>query len=166
MQTNQTTEKKFQVFISRNGVESREFPDSELAQADTMEEAEDMANDLDMIHGEEGIEFNAREVATKTPTAGEWTHLISFKGSKVEWNLIAKIANRAVALSKKCGGDYSVMTANMDISACHANGCPLKLVELLEADEFTFAHDVFGIREHINRTTGQLEDCFLPRTAQ
>lgn len=51
----------------------------------------------------------------------------------------------------------------MDIRACHANGTPLRLEELLRADDGNFGHDVFGIRRYIDRTTGQLTDCFLPR---
>ena len=66
-------------------------------------------------------------------------------------------------MAKRNGVRYEAMTANMDITACHANGNPLGLQRLLLADDFTFAHDVFGIRGHINRETGQLEDCFVPR---
>jgi hypothetical protein len=54
----------------------------------------------------------------------------------------------------------------MDITACHLNGCPLRLGELLGADDANFAHDVFGIRRHLNRETGKLEDCFCPRYAE
>jgi hypothetical protein len=53
----------------------------------------------------------------------------------------------------------------MDIEAAHCNGNPLKLKELLEADDSNFMHDVLGIRRHINRKTGELEDCFVPRYA-
>lgn len=41
-----------------------------------------------------------------------------------------------------------------------------KIAELLPADDFNFAHDVAGIRRRINRTTGKLENYFLPRFAQ
>jgi hypothetical protein len=51
----------------------------------------------------------------------------------------------------------------MDIDATHCNGTPLKLEELLKADDANFAHDVFGIIRHIDRTTGKLTMCFLPR---
>lgn len=102
---------------------------------------------------------------TKQSTTRPAKQGISFKSSKFEFGIISKIAHRASAMAAQNGMEYKVLTANMDISACHANGCPLKLDELLAADDFTFAHDVFGIRQHINRSTGQLEDCFLPRTA-
>jgi len=51
----------------------------------------------------------------------------------------------------------------MDLEATHCNGNPLKLQELLEADDFNFTHDILGIQRHLNRTTGQLENCFVPR---
>lgn len=51
----------------------------------------------------------------------------------------------------------------MDITAVHANGNQLDLTALLAADDSNFAHDVFGIRRHLNRDTGELEDFFTPR---
>jgi hypothetical protein len=54
----------------------------------------------------------------------------------------------------------------MDITAVAANGCPLRLRDLLRADDFNFTHDVFGIRRHLNRETGHLENHFVPRYAK
>lgn len=51
----------------------------------------------------------------------------------------------------------------MDLVACHGSGCPLDLDRLLEASDFDLAHDVAGITRHIDRETGELRDCFLPR---
>jgi len=59
----------------------------------------------------------------------------------------------------------SIMDLQMDISACHIS-CPLKLKELLVADDFNFVHDVVGITRHIDRESGELLDCFLPRYAR
>lgn len=89
----------------------------------------------------------------------------SFKTTKEESKLITKIATRAVSIATKYGVEYAMREAYMDITACHANGMPLRLTTLLKTDDFTFAHDVFGIRQHINRTTGEIADCFVPRTA-
>ena len=91
--------------------------------------------------------------------------MIQWSKNKEVHDLVAKIARRAVEKAKELDIQYDQMTAVMDIDACHNNGCPLKLKELLEADNFNFAHDVFGIRQHINRETGKLENCFLPRYA-
>jgi hypothetical protein len=51
----------------------------------------------------------------------------------------------------------------MDISACHSNGCPLRLADLLAAKNFDFMHDVAGIHNNIDRETGKLKGNFLPR---
>lgn len=90
----------------------------------------------------------------------------SFKVTAQEALLISKIAKRAVRLAKKYKVDYDFMTADMDITACHANGCPLRLGELLNTDDGNFGHDVFGIRRYIDRETGKLKltNCFLPRS--
>jgi len=53
----------------------------------------------------------------------------------------------------------------MDLCACHCNGTPLDLHKLLSADLATFGHDILGISRHLNRTTGRLGGCFLPRCA-
>ena len=41
----------------------------------------------------------------------------------------------------------------------------LRLEDWLEADDFNFAHDWYGIRKHIDRRTGKMENCFVPRFA-
>ena len=79
------------------------------------------------------------------------------------------IANRVLAIFKReFPGQVNKVTKIdmvMDLDACHNNGCPLDLDALLAAPEFDFIHDTMGIREHINRETGKLEHCFLPRYA-
>lgn len=54
----------------------------------------------------------------------------------------------------------------MNIVAVHISGCRLDLLGLLEARSFDLFHDVFGIGVHLNKETGQLENCFLPRYAE
>lgn len=92
--------------------------------------------------------------------------MITWTKDKETMKVEAAIARRAASTAARVGWNYPIMDATMDIDACHSNGCPLKLQELLEADDFNFAHDAFGIRAHIDRTTGKLQDCFLPRYAQ
>lgn len=92
--------------------------------------------------------------------------MIKFNATRDELDLIVKIAERAVALAATHKVDYDQLTAIMDINACHSNGCALRLDELLGADDANFAHDVFGIRRFMDRKTGNLGDCFLPRSAQ
>lgn len=88
-----------------------------------------------------------------------------FNASKFEHSIIRGIAARAVKMARENGVEYDQQSAEMDVTACHCNGCPLELDRLRDADAGTFGHDVFGIRRHINRTTGELGGMFLPRTA-
>lgn len=93
------------------------------------------------------------------------TKQISWKTKPEEFDTISAVADRAANLAKSADIFYDKRMALMDITACHANGNPLDLAALLAADDGTFGHDVFGIRRHINRNTGALEDCFSPRTS-
>jgi len=95
----------------------------------------------------------------------------SFDVHGEEIGLIHDIAARAVKMYAKItegttAAPYPLLDADMDITACHASGCPLRLDELLMARDADFAHDVFGIRRHLDRATGKLGDCFLPRYAR
>ncbi|HEY6020836.1 MAG TPA: hypothetical protein VIY48_13340 [Candidatus Paceibacterota bacterium] len=86
---------------------------------------------------------------------------IQFTATKAEIETIHHIAQRAhnYSLSDK------FVNTMMDIEACHCNGTPLELERLLSARLVDFFHDVDGIRNHINRETGKLENCFMPRFA-
>jgi hypothetical protein len=88
---------------------------------------------------------------------------ITWNCSQEEMQLLSKITQRAVKIIHKNGGNPDALSLNMDITACHLNGNPLKLKELLEADDFNFLHDIAGISRYINRHTGELGDCFVPR---
>lgn len=89
----------------------------------------------------------------------------SFDVGLEEDDIISEIADRIMVLSEKTGVQYSRMTALMDLAACH-NSTPLRLRDLLNADDSNFAHDVWGIRRHMDRETGELGGCFLPRFAR
>lgn len=98
---------------------------------------------------------------------------VSFTVSKAEAKLVGKIVARAEEMLKrdqptltKAESDAWCREVTMDLMACHANGCPMDFQKLLGADDFNFAHDVWGIRRKLNRTTGELEDFFLPRCAK
>ena len=92
--------------------------------------------------------------------------MINWNTTKEDTEIIAKIAKRTNSMALKLGYTYDVLSGSMDITATHLNGCPLKLNALLEADDADFAHDTLGIRHHIDRETGQLQNCFDPRYAQ
>lgn len=91
--------------------------------------------------------------------------MLAFKATQQEDDLIRQIARRASALSESVGVAYRTIEAAMDVEVCHSNGCPLDLPALLAADDTNFSHDVFGIRRHLNRRSGALENCFTPRYA-
>lgn len=90
---------------------------------------------------------------------------LSFYVGPTAAKLIDALAGRAARMAEEFGFEYDRVSAMMDLRACHANGCPLDLAKLTAADDVTFAHDVFGIRRHMNRKTGRLMDCFVPRCA-
>lgn len=88
---------------------------------------------------------------------------LSFKVEPEEKKIIDQIVKRALTICAANGGTWNRTDCMMDIVACHKNGNPLELQRLLDADDFNFAHDVFGIHRHLNRETGELEDFFSPR---
>lgn len=90
---------------------------------------------------------------------------ISFDTDRASMDVILRIADRAMGLRSR-HDPFTKMDATMDVTAVHCNGCPLRLEALLNADDFTFAHDILGIRRHLDRDTGQLGDFFVPRLAQ
>jgi hypothetical protein len=77
---------------------------------------------------------------------------------------VQKIIDRAVKMGKKHGVKVDRHSLDIDLSAAHRQ-YPLRLASLADADDFTFSHDVFGIIQHMDRATGTLGDCFIPRTA-
>ena len=109
--------------------------------------------------------MNNREREPQTVTKEEATR-IDWGDNKEEFILQSKIGKRASELADRFGFKYKQMTAMMDIGACHSNGNPLRLADLLEGDEVNFSHDVFGIRANIDRTTGKLMNCFVPRYSE
>ena len=57
------------------------------------------------------------------------------------------------------------ISAMMDIEAANMV-CPLDLEKLAAFDKFNLMHDVFGIANNLDRETGELKNCFLPRCAK
>jgi len=86
--------------------------------------------------------------------------------SSKDRELIEKIVNRADNLFSSHGNSIKKINIWLSIEAVHCNGCILNLRGLLGADEFNFLHDVCGIIQNVNQTTGKLENCFVPRYAK
>jgi hypothetical protein len=92
----------------------------------------------------------------------------SFECLPSERDVARKIADRAMAdlgIARR-NDPFTLIDVLMDVVATHCNGNPLRLEALLAADDFNFAHDILGIRTHLNRETGKLEDHFRPRFSQ
>jgi hypothetical protein len=92
--------------------------------------------------------------------------MLKFTTNSADRTVIQSIAERAAAIDVQHNGASrarNVQHHAMNVSACHANGNPLDLTRLLAADDFNFAHDVFGIDRHIDRETGELQNFFSPR---
>jgi hypothetical protein len=88
---------------------------------------------------------------------------LSFDCPEDERKTIRAIARRARDLYLEHRVDRSALDIDMDLTAAHCNGNPLRLDELLKADDFNLLHDVSGIAKHLNRETGKLEGFFSPR---
>ena len=91
--------------------------------------------------------------------------ILNWKVTQKEHQQINRIAQRAKELAKKWNVEYSWHDAQMDLTCVHLNDWHMNLARLEAADDFNFSHDVFGIAKHLNRETGKLEDCFVPRFA-
>lgn len=77
--------------------------------------------------------------------------------------LIQKIVSRARRNHPFLVPD--ALALEMDLAACHQYGCRLELQRLLDADDWSFVHDIGGIQLHIDRKSGQLLRFFRPRFA-
>lgn len=88
------------------------------------------------------------------------------KCSKGETKQLIDIMLRAASLMNFEVRGSSRLEVSMDLTACHCVGCPLDLEGLLTATPSDLVHDVAGIMANINRETGELENCFMPRYAR
>ena len=87
-------------------------------------------------------------------------------GTMLDWMSITdQDINKLQLIMKRCIGKFqgSWIDLEMDITAAHLAG-EISLQKLLEFEEADFMHDVHGIRRHIDRSSGKMRDCFLPRS--
>lgn len=89
--------------------------------------------------------------------------MVKFDISDDDLKIVVKIVSRACKHARENGDKIPSLDLQMDLVATHANGCPLRFADLLAADDFNFWHDISGIRAHLDRETGNLTRCFLPR---
>jgi hypothetical protein len=79
--------------------------------------------------------------------------------------LIRQIAYRAEMMFTRRGTKVSYTFIESEVSLVHHEICRLRLKELLEADEWNFAHDIVGIHDHIDILDGSFRNGFSPRYA-
>ena len=79
---------------------------------------------------------------------------------------LLSIVPRVEAIARRAGFPFDAMGLRMDLLAVHNGGCPLDFERLAAADDGNLGHDVFGIVRHIDRETGALGGCFVPRHAR
>lgn len=88
---------------------------------------------------------------------------VSFDISPKDAATVRKIARRARDILLSIKIDRPAMDIAMDLTATHANGCPMDFDRMETADDFNLMHDVGGIARHLDRETGKLVGGFLPR---
>jgi hypothetical protein len=79
------------------------------------------------------------------------------KITEEDYLIIAKIAKRAAGKWPR-----PVINWSMDIESVHRQA-PLRLKDLLNAEDDEFAHDLIGIYNNLDRVTGNLRGFFEPR---
>jgi hypothetical protein len=84
---------------------------------------------------------------------------------KRESLLLTMIADRADKLARRYNNPTPRWKFALDLALAH-RWQPLDLELLFAADDGNFAHDLFGIVRHIDRSTGAMRDCFVPRFAR
>jgi hypothetical protein len=88
-----------------------------------------------------------------TPAAGDAT-------------IIVRIVSRWRKLGAANAFPVDALSTSMDITAVHLNDTPLDLQKLLDFDDGNLMHDIFGIANCLDRTTGRLGKNFRPRCAR
>lgn len=83
-----------------------------------------------------------------------------------EMTLIGKIADRAAMLYAKHDVRVERLDTFLDVAAVHQKIQPLRLDDLLTADDLNFIHDITGINRHLDRDNYRLNDGFSPRFSQ
>lgn len=83
--------------------------------------------------------------------------------TEIELAVVGKIADRAVNMYAQHDVRVDRTDVLLDILTVHKRIQPLRLDDLLAADDLNFAHDVGGINRHLDRENYALSDCFSPR---
>lgn len=92
------------------------------------------------------------------------------KRSQIEWkttpedaDLLKQIAFRAWELLGQKRKAADLERIGMDLTACHLNGCPLRLNDMLWATDLDLMHDITLIYKHTDRMSGKFTGPVRPR---
>lgn len=167
---------EFEIAVHRHSTRSTRFkvlvsgvPDEVGAHAIAILRAEALAVNTDYsAFTEHGVTYEHEVVKlthirpSEPVTLQPAPQMLNFTVGPYEDSLIMGIARRAHEMYNPLA---TIAEWWMDICGCHNHGCPLRLAELLAASDAEFMHDLGGIRQAINRSTGKLEGFFQPRYA-
>jgi hypothetical protein len=84
------------------------------------------------------------------------------KAKKKDYEKVEKILDR---IERDCHESIDRTDMSMDLIAVHISDMHLDFHKLLNFNDFSFYHDIKGIKNNINRYTGKLDNCFVPRCA-
>lgn len=84
--------------------------------------------------------------------------------SEGDITVISEIVTRATEYADERGIEVDRLSLHLDLTVAHSK-CRLDLEKLLSFPNFDFVHDVWGIHNELDRTTGSL-GTFLPRCAR
>jgi len=82
---------------------------------------------------------------------------------KTKLDVLGKICDRAINRGLTPPNKRMRLVVDME-RACEE--FDLDLDKLLAFDDFNFAHDIIEIQRHIDRTTKQFKNCFVPRASR
>jgi len=93
---------------------------------------------------------------------------LNFKTDTDSILLIDMIVTRYADLFSKLHGGQSIDRFHlmMDLTLVQNSNTPLQLRELLHTTDDNFSHDISGIINHLDRSTGELRGFFVPRYAK
>lgn len=97
------------------------------------------------------------------PTTFNWSKI-----SREDMDRITSIVTRweQWCIAHQQGRQIDRFKLQMDLAGCHISGCPLDFAKLLDFASDDFVHDITGIQANIDRRSGKLLNCFLPRCAR
>lgn len=92
--------------------------------------------------------------------------MITSKVSDEEMELLLTITQRSYDACRHTDIDWIFVEMLLDLINCHAEACALDLEAMTTWPIHDVIHDLIGIRNHLNRETKKLENCFVPRFAR